>query len=147
MWVNLPFKRSKNWSQLFITQEFAFPNLLIDSLERFPLFYCSDWMSPFYSFGNNVWWEECVKEHHVLWLTFLGLPLCASGLEPILFQAQLVEKCFALKGGKCVDFDTHSYCLRTLGISLEQQNNVFSRKEDNSPNTQTSVSKRLASSV
>lgn len=56
------------------------------------------------------------EERHVLRLTFLGLLLCASGQEPVLFRAQLVEKCFALKGGKCVDFDTHSYCLRTLGI-------------------------------
>lgn len=37
------------------------------------------------------------EEHHVLQPTFPGLPLCASGLEPVLFQAQLVEKCFALK--------------------------------------------------
>lgn len=59
--------------------------------------------------------EEC----HVLRLTFLGLSLCASGLESVLFQAQLVEKCFALKGGKCMDSDTHSYCLRTLSILVE----------------------------
>lgn len=32
-----------------------------------------------------------------LQLTFLGLRLRASGLEPVLLQAQLVEKCFALK--------------------------------------------------
>lgn len=52
-------------------------------------------------------------ERHVLRLTFLILPLRSSGLEPILSQAQLVEKCFALKERKCVDFDTHSRCLRT----------------------------------
>lgn len=46
------------------------------------------------------------EERHVLRLTFLGLPLCASGLEPVLFQAQLVEKCFALKDRKRVEFDT-----------------------------------------
>lgn len=40
--------------------------------------------------SRNVW-------RLVLQLTFLGLPLCTSGLEPVLFQAQLVEKCFALK--------------------------------------------------
>lgn len=69
--------------------------------------------------------------------TFRGLPLCSSGLEPILFQTQLVEKCFGLKEGKCVDFDTHSFCLRTSCISVEQRNNVRRRKCDyNNPNTQ-----------
>lgn len=37
------------------------------------------------------------EARHVLRLTFLGLPLRASGLQPVLLQAQLVEKCFALK--------------------------------------------------
>lgn len=88
------------------------------------------------------------EERHVLRLTFLGLPLGASGLEPILFQAQLVEKCFALKEGKRVDFDTHSHCLRTLGTALELQNNVFSRKcEDNGTDARTRMSKRGPSSV
>lgn len=48
------------------------------------------------------------EERRVLRLTFLGLPVCTSGLEPVLSQAQLVEKCFALKEGKRVDFHTHS---------------------------------------
>lgn len=83
----------------------------------------------------------------VLRLTFLGLPQHASGLEPILLQAQLVEKCFALKEGKHMYFDTHSYCLRTVGTALELQNNVFSRKcEDNGADVQTIMSKWGATS-
>lgn len=69
-------------------------------------------------------------------LTILGLPLCCPGLEPVLFQTQLVEKCFALKERKCVDFETRSYCLRTSCISVEQRNNVLRRKCDyNNPDT------------
>lgn len=52
--------------------------------------------------------EEC----QVLRLTFLGLPLRAPGLRHVLFPAQLVEERFALKEGKCVDSDTHSFCPR-----------------------------------
>lgn len=42
-------------------------------------------------------------------LTFLVLSQQASGLQPIVSQAQLVEKCFALKQRGRTFTLTHSY--------------------------------------
>lgn len=42
------------------------------------------------------------KGRHVLFHTFLGLPLRASVVKSVLFQARLVEKGFALKEGRHV---------------------------------------------
>lgn len=49
------------------------------------------------------------KGRHVLFHTFLGFSLRASVLKSVLFQAQLVEKGFALKEGRHMGFDTPYY--------------------------------------
>lgn len=92
---NIPFIRSKNRSsnRLFLghNSEIGFPSILFFSLE----------CSPIVPFQKHVFSLEAtydgrnVEEWHGF--TFLVLSQHAPGLEPIVSQAQLVEKCFALK--------------------------------------------------
>lgn len=128
---NIPFIKSKkqSWNRPFLghNPEICLASILFFSLECSQLFHSRK--TVFFSL-----WATCGRRNVDEWQesTFLVLPQHASGLEPIVSQAQLVENCFALKQKGNTFALTHIYSVWECRSVC-----VWSRKrEDNDTDSQ-----------